>query len=71
MIDPRLIGGSALFGIGWAIGGYCPGPGLVSLPAGSGHALAFVGALIVGMQAFHVVDVARNHKKAAAAAPAK
>jgi len=48
-IDVSLIAGSALFGIGWGLGGLCPGPGLVAAAGGSMPALAFVGAMIVGM----------------------
>ncbi len=47
-IDPKLVLGAALFGIGWALAGYCPGPGFASLFTG-GDALAFVVALVVGM----------------------
>jgi uncharacterized membrane protein YedE/YeeE len=47
-IDARLVGGSALFGVGWGIGGYCPGPGIVSLGAGRGDSLAFVAAMALG-----------------------
>jgi len=57
-IDMRLVGGSAIFGIGWAVGGYCPGPGLVSMAAGGVQALAFVAALTAGMLIFHVADEA-------------
>lgn len=55
-LDPRLIGGAAIFGVGWALGGYCPGPGLVGSMSGAGHALAFVAALTGGMLLFHVVE---------------
>ena len=48
-VDRRLIGGAALFGIGWGIAGYCPGPGLAGLGIGSTEALWFVPAMIVGM----------------------
>lgn len=48
-IDVSLIVGSALFGIGWGLGGLCPGPALVAAAGGSMPALAFVGAMIVGM----------------------
>ena len=54
-IDGKLIGGAALFGIGWALGGYCPGPGMVSVASGSLNPLAFMLALsagIVGYQDF-------------------
>ncbi len=48
-ITPRLIIGSALFGIGWALSGYCPGPGITSLATGEVRALYFTGAMVVGM----------------------
>lgn len=46
--DGRLIGGAALFGIGWGIAGYCPGPALVSLSGGAVSVLLLVVCLIVG-----------------------
>ena len=57
-IDGRLVGGAALFGIGWALGGYCPGPGLVSAATGASNALVFVATLTAGMLLFHLVDEA-------------
>jgi uncharacterized membrane protein YedE/YeeE len=48
-IDLALVGGSALFGVGWGLGGYCPGPSIVSLGAGRRDALVFVVAMFVGM----------------------
>ena len=48
-VTPRLLIGSALFGIGWGLGGYCPGPALVSLVALAPVTLAFVAAMVVGM----------------------
>lgn len=48
-IDQKLVGGAALFGIGWGLGGYCPGPGLVSTASLSTNALTFVAAMTVGM----------------------
>ncbi|NTX58581.1 DUF6691 family protein [Myxococcus sp. CA039A] len=51
-VDGRLVAGSALFGIGWGLSGYCPGPALVSLPVGGTTVLLFVGAMLVGMGAF-------------------
>lgn len=50
-IDARLIGGGVLFGIGWGIGGFCPGPALVALGSGLGSAGIFVAAMLVGMVA--------------------
>ena len=55
-LDPRLLGGAALFGVGWGIGGFCPGPGLVSLPAGGWQTLVFVAAMAVGMLAHRAVS---------------
>ncbi len=48
-IDGRLLGGGLLFGIGWGIAGFCPGPALVALSAGFGPALVFVPAMLAGM----------------------
>ena len=48
-IDARLIGGGVLFGIGWGIGGFCPGPALVALGSGFVPAFVFVVAMLVGM----------------------
>ena len=48
-IDTRLIVGGVLFGIGWGIGGFCPGPALVALGSGMGAAGIFVAAMLVGM----------------------
>lgn len=47
-IDARLVGGSALFGAGWGLGGYCPGPGIVALGTGRGDVLTFVAAMALG-----------------------
>jgi uncharacterized protein len=48
-IDGKLLTGAALFGIGWGLVGYCPGPALASLLSGGQDALVFVAALVVGM----------------------
>ena len=55
-IDRRLIGGSVLFGVGWGIAGFCPGPGLVALGMGEVKALVFVGAMLVGMGVFEWIE---------------
>ena len=47
-IDMRLVGGSALFGIGWGLVGYCPGPALASLAATSPKTGLFVAAMVLG-----------------------
>ncbi len=49
IIDGRLIAGGVLFGIGWGIGGFCPGPALVALGYGLGAAWIFVAAMLAGM----------------------
>jgi hypothetical protein len=48
-LDIRLIGGAALFGIGWALAGYCPGPALASILAGGGDILIFTAFMLGGM----------------------
>jgi uncharacterized membrane protein YedE/YeeE len=52
-LDARLIVGSAVFGIGWGLGGLCPGPGIVSAASGSITGIAFVAAMLAGMHVFH------------------
>lgn len=49
-IDRRLLIGSALFGIGWGLAGYCPGPALANLAHGGADAVIFVVAMLVGSQ---------------------
>ena len=48
-IDGRLLGGAALFGAGWGLVGYCPGPAIVSLATGQTASLVFVGTMVGGM----------------------
>lgn len=55
-IDRRLIGGSLLFGVGWGIAGFCPGPGLVALGMGEVKAVVFVAAMLVGMALFELLQ---------------
>lgn len=49
MIDVRLIGGAALFGVGWGISGFCPGPAILSVLSGATASFVFVGAMTIGM----------------------
>ncbi len=51
-IDQRLVMGSLLFGVGWGLAGFCPGPGLVALGMAEPKAAAFVAAMLLGMGIF-------------------
>lgn len=55
-IDSRLVAGSLLFGAGWGIAGFCPGPGLVALGAGEVKAAVFVTAMVAGMALFEFFE---------------
>ena len=55
-IDRRLVIGSVLFGIGWGVAGFCPGPGLVALGMGEIKALVFVVAMLAGMGIFELLE---------------
>jgi uncharacterized membrane protein YedE/YeeE len=55
-ITPRLVLGSAAFGIGWGLSGFCPGPALVALGAGHAKAWGFVAAMLAGMVVFELVE---------------
>ncbi|MFN9163976.1 MAG: DUF6691 family protein [Alphaproteobacteria bacterium] len=50
-IDLRLVAGAALFGIGWGLAGFCPGPALASVYSGGASAWIFVAAMLTGMWA--------------------
>ena len=54
-LDARLIGGATLFGIGWGIGGYCPGPGLAAMTIGWWEPFVFVVALIAGSLSWKLI----------------
>ena len=58
-IDARLVGGSLLFGIGWGLAGFCPGPAIVALGVGYAKAGAFIAAMLVGMAVVDLVERAR------------
>ena len=55
-MDKPLVIGSLLFGAGWGLGGFCPGPALVSMADGQSKAMLFVGAMLVGMLGFELMD---------------
>lgn len=50
-IDARLLAGAVLFGMGWGLAGYCPGPAIASLFTGGLDAIIFIAALAIGMGA--------------------
>ncbi|HEV8718288.1 MAG TPA: YeeE/YedE family protein [Candidatus Binatia bacterium] len=55
-IDPRLIAGAALFGIGWGLGGFCPGPAVTSLASGHASVVIFVIAMVAGMSLYKLTE---------------
>jgi uncharacterized membrane protein YedE/YeeE len=55
-IDKRLIIGSVLFGAGWGMAGFCPGPAITSLGTGNPKAVIFVVAMVAGMAIFELAD---------------
>ena len=55
-VDRRLVLGSLVFGVGWGIAGFCPGPGLVALGMGESKALIFVVAMVAGMAVFELLE---------------
>jgi uncharacterized membrane protein YedE/YeeE len=67
-LDWRLIVGGGLFGVGWGLAGYCPGPGLTAAASLSSPALIFVAAMIGGMYLFSIFDnkVLANSKASSA-----
>ncbi|WP_422650007.1 YeeE/YedE family protein [Cupriavidus sp. H18C1] len=56
VVDRRLVGGSLLFGIGWGLAGFCPGPALVTLGMRDYKAVVFVVAMLVGMGLFELLE---------------
>ncbi|WP_223414753.1 MULTISPECIES: DUF6691 family protein [unclassified Pseudomonas] len=58
-LDPRLIGGSLVFGVGWGIAGICPGPAVAILLTGHWQIIIFVLAMLAGMYLFSVLESRR------------
>lgn len=48
-LDRRLLGGAAVFGVGWGLSGFCPGPAVAALTTGLAPVFAFVAAMLAGM----------------------
>lgn len=56
-VDKRLLGGAAIFGLGWGWAGICPGPGIVSLVAFDPGMITFVLFMLFGMSVFKLIDI--------------
>lgn len=59
-LDARLIGGSLVFGVGWGIAGFCPGPAVTLVSTGRWQVLVFVVAMLVGMYLFAKLESRRG-----------
>ncbi|MBR9870924.1 MAG: YeeE/YedE family protein [Gammaproteobacteria bacterium] len=55
-IDKRLVGGSLMFGVGWGVAGFCPGPALVAVGAGEIKGIVFVASMVAGMMLFELIE---------------
>jgi uncharacterized membrane protein YedE/YeeE len=61
-IEPNLVIGAALFGVGWGLAGYCPGPALSSLGTGALKAVTFVATMAVGMLLYEAMQKLRTRR---------
>ena len=66
-IDRRLVLGSLMFGVGWGVAGFCPGPALVALGMSQVKAAVFVAAMLAGMAVFDLLERRRSTTTAPAA----
>ncbi|MGX0974311.1 putative membrane protein YedE/YeeE [Roseovarius sp. MBR-51] len=66
VIDARLIGGSAVFGLGWGIGGFCPGAAIPALGSGKPDVVAFVAALLAGIWVARAIQTKQAERKVTA-----
>lgn len=71
-LDPKLVVGAGLFGIGWGLGGFCPGPAIVAVLSGSPEVLVFLVGMLAGMVAFEATAsaAARSSRSGGLTAPA-
>jgi uncharacterized membrane protein YedE/YeeE len=65
-IDRRLVSGGLLFGVGWGLAGYCPGPALASLASGGAKPLIFAAAMVAGMVIFILLERVSLQRRQAA-----
>jgi hypothetical protein len=68
-IDGRLVLGSAIFGVGWALGGYCPGPAFTSVGSGSTEALTFGVSMLIGVGLYQLFMRSREGRAGGPADP--
>ena len=61
-LDAPLIVGAAIFGVGWGIGGFCPGPGVVAAGGGAPLGIAFALSMVAGMGLFELYQSARGQQ---------
>ena len=61
-LDTRLITGAAIFGVGWGLGGFCPGPAITALPLAAEGTLIFVATMLTGMAASKYVLQRRDSR---------
>lgn len=64
-VDARLLAGAAIFGVGWGLGGFCPGPALTALGLAAPGALVFLPAMFAGLWAARMLTLARSPLKEA------
>jgi len=66
-IDPQLILGAAIFGVGWGLGGFCPGPAIASLASGAAPVAVFVASMVAGMYLYAMMPNPGSHETKMAA----
>ena len=69
-LDPQLVVGAALFGVGWGLGGFCPGPAIVSLASGAAPVVIFSVAMISGIWLHFLVAATRSQASTTSPVPA-
>jgi uncharacterized protein len=56
-IDAPLVTGAVIFGVGWGLAGFCPGPAIVALPVGRWEVFLFVAAMVAGMAIYRLIPM--------------